>query len=1085
MLQFILGRASSGKTYTVTEKIAQCVNNGENPVLLVPEQFSFESEKNILGLLGDSDAQKVTVISFSRLCDEIERIKGGVCSAAVSDTDRIILMGRAIRLCGSELKCFKKYGKSSSFAAVMADAIGEFKLNFVSVEDLRSAAEKSDDSQLKAKLFDTALIYEQYDAVLSEKFIDLSDRLTKLYYVLENYRYFDGKTVFVDSFKGFSGQQYKILERIISQAESVTVTLTDNPYDNRDFGLFSNVKKVKNKISSIARAHSVGIKDDLVLNTKNYASPDLDALEEFMSGNRVDYSEKCENITLCHAESIYSEADIVARNIRRIVREKSVRYSDFVIIARDTEPYEDALAIACKKNSVSCFIDRRIPLGSMPPAVAVIAASEAAKNLTTENILRFYKSGIGLLSFDEITTIENYTYLWNIDGDGWLRDFTMNPDGFSADEILSDETVKKIAAVNALRKKAIEPLCVLREKFFGTAKNMSRALVELLEECDAAKNFGALSGEYKTDGKIYQNSMRQSWEILMRVLNSLAVCFGEAEISKKEYCDALCTAVKYETVGTIPQMIDEVTFGAADRIRPSRPKYAFVVGANQGVFPKFEQNTGLFANTEREKMIALGIDISDKTLSSAIDEECLLYSNVCCASHGVFISYTDTFDGITAAGPSSFVNDIQKKFNCNTLDSTSALNLNSLPETAEDAFSVLCGSLSNRGSDKLTLIKALEKSDMNNRIDTVINNQTRTKYKIGSGAAKKLFGKKIVMSPSKFDTFNRCRFMYFCRYGLRAQHIQPAEFNAMQRGTMVHYVLQKAVEDHGKDLKLLTEPQISDLVEKYTAQYLDMITGYKDIETPHLKFLVYTVKRSLKYVVGRLALEFSQSDFTPVKCELKIGKGGDMPEIKIPVEDYGDLELTGVIDRIDNWNGYVRIIDYKTGHRDFKLPDILFGQNMQMLIYLYAVLKNSRFGKKPAGIFYMPASRAKDNTASKRRMNGLLAADMDVVTAMDRENKGEFIPKFSEKAPSDSYVNTDDFEKIFAFTESKIKSSGRLIFSGDIAADPIDGLDSPACKYCEYQGVCRIENEKRQAVPKLTNREVLEAIERQVEKDGI
>ena len=304
MLQFILGRASSGKTYTVTEKIAQCVNNGENPVLLVPEQFSFESEKNILGLLGDSDAQKVTVISFSRLCDEIERIKGGVCSAAVSDTDRIILMGRAIRLCGSELKCFKKYGKSSSFAAVMADAIGEFKLNFVSVEDLRSAAEKSDDSQLKAKLFDTALIYEQYDAVLSEKFIDLSDRLTKLYYVLENYRYFDGKTGFVDSFKGFSGQQYKILERIISQAESVTVTLTDNPYDNRDFGLFSNVKKVKNRISSIARAHSVGIKDDLVLNTKNYASSDLDALEEFMSGNRVDYSEKCENITLCHAESI-------------------------------------------------------------------------------------------------------------------------------------------------------------------------------------------------------------------------------------------------------------------------------------------------------------------------------------------------------------------------------------------------------------------------------------------------------------------------------------------------------------------------------------------------------------------------------------------------------------------------------------------------------------------------------------------------------------------------------------------------------------------------------------------------------------
>ena len=193
MLQFILGRASSGKTYTVTEKIANCVRQGNSPILLVPEQFSFESEKNILDVLGDSDAQKVTVISFSRLCDEVERINGGVCGTSISDTDKIILMSKAIRLCQSELKRFKKYGNSSSFASVMVDVIGEFKLNFVSAQDLYDAADKTDDEQLKVKLFDTALIYEQYDAVLSEKFIDSSDRLTKLYFALENCRYFDGK----------------------------------------------------------------------------------------------------------------------------------------------------------------------------------------------------------------------------------------------------------------------------------------------------------------------------------------------------------------------------------------------------------------------------------------------------------------------------------------------------------------------------------------------------------------------------------------------------------------------------------------------------------------------------------------------------------------------------------------------------------------------------------------------------------------------------------------------------------------------------------------------------------------------------
>ena len=139
------------------------------------------------------------------------------------------------------------------------------------------------------------------------------------------------------------------------------------------------------------------------------------------------------------------------------MREKGARYSDFVVIARDTEPYEDALGIACKKNNVSCFIDRRIPLYSMPPAVALLAASAVVRNFSTENILRFHKSGIGVLTLDEITTLENYTYLWNIEGEQWLNEWSMDPDGFSAQEILSDETKVKIAKINKLRENAIKP----------------------------------------------------------------------------------------------------------------------------------------------------------------------------------------------------------------------------------------------------------------------------------------------------------------------------------------------------------------------------------------------------------------------------------------------------------------------------------------------------------------------------------------------------------------------------------------------------------------------------------------------------
>ncbi|MBQ8267185.1 MAG: PD-(D/E)XK nuclease family protein, partial [Clostridia bacterium] len=292
-------------------------------------------------------------------------------------------------------------------------------------------------------------------------------------------------------------------------------------------------------------------------------------------------------------------------------------------------------------------------------------------------------------------------------------------------------------------------------------------------------------------------------------------------------------------------------------------------------------------------------------------------------------------------------------------------------------------------------------------------------------------------------------------------------------------------EEHGKNLSQFEKSEISNLVEKYTKEYLDMIAGFSDIETPYLKYLISTIKRTLKYVVERLALEFAQSDFTPVKCELRIGYDGELPEIKIPIENSGTLELIGVVDRLDTWNGYIRIIDYKTGHRDFKLPDILFGQNMQMLIYLYAVARSEQFGGRSAGILYMPASRDKNDSKSARRMNGLIAADEALITAMDKENKGEFVPKFSEKSPSDSFIKEEDFNKIFEFIESKLKRTGSAIYGGDIAADPVDGLDSGACKYCEYQSVCRIGDEAHVKVPKLTNAEVLEEIERQVTGDGV
>lgn len=569
----------------------------------------------------------------------------------------------------------------------------------------------------------------------------------------------------------------------------------------------------------------------------------------------------------------------------------------------------------------------------------------------------------------------------------------------------------------------------------------------------------------------------------MLLLDSLAVCFSDEEISSSEFYTAFKNAACSVTIGIVPQTLDEVTFGAADRIRPSRPKYAFVLGAAQGVFPRSLPSGGLLNSPERSRLADLGIEITDCSAKTATDEDFLVYSNVCCASKGVFISCPNNYGG-SAVSPSAFISDICQAEGVIRAVEPTEMDKSGLPETKEAAFSLLCRRNAYDETAAASLAAALSDTETDKeRISAVISQSKPAMFSLTPETSQKLFGADIKMSPSKFDDFSRCRFMYFCRDGLNIRKLQPAAFDALQRGTLIHYVLQRVIETYKKDVALLSETEISDAVDEFTAEYLNSITGYHSVETAYLKFIVSIIKRSLKYIVGRLSLEFKQSDFVPVRCELGIGDTDGMPAIKIPISENFGITLTGTVDRLDSWNGYIRIIDYKTGSRSFKLPDILFGQNMQMLIYLYAVSKSSELGGIPAGILYMPARRKPDSTAAERRMNGLMLNDESVHNAMEKGNRGEFVPRLTEK--SESFLSEDDFEKIFAFIDLKLKQAGGRIIAGDIAALPVDGIDSPACKYCDFGAICRRKDEKHNRVMRLKNEQVMKAIDEEMNENGI
>ncbi len=1072
MLQIIYGRAGTGKTYSVFERIKKDVADNREVILLVPEQFTFESERILLHTLTENSTTNVSVLSFTRLYDEVARKVGGRVADLITDADRVMLMGRAVSAVSDRLTLWGKYAASAKFTEAVLSSVTEMKACAVSPEELKNAADKVTENYLKEKLNDLSLIYGAYEALLGDRFLDPEDNEARLAENLLKYKYFENKTVYIDSFRSFTGQQYKILDRILQQAANVTACFTAEDIDSNKLDIFSNVRNTIKRVVKLAEKNRIEIKSPIRLNEFHYSNESLKAVESVFSGNSTRKDLSGDNVTLCECQTPTDEAEFAARTIRRLVKEEKYRYRDFVIICRNAEDYKVAVEHACLKNNVFLFSDRRKPIKHLPPIVFIDSALSLLNKFDTDAVLSMLKSSLGPLTEEEIYELENYIYVWNINGSVWDTVWTMNPDGLTDKNIDS----KKIEFLNELRVKTVELIKDFKFNFRGTPAQMASAVYRLLERVNAAEKLKNITKDYIGIDDTTADDVRQCWGTVMNILDSIVKCLPEKEITAAEFIDSWNMAVSLTTIGNIPQMLDEVTFGSADRIKPSRPKVAFILGANMGVFPSVSTSYGILVGREREILNNIGLELLSNDIISAVDEDYLVYTSVCSARDKLFVSYSKSTLTGSALEPSSIVTDITDFFASvsHAKEPDGRLIAENLPQTNCTAFESLCKSYNNNKQDYQTLKSALGNVDL----EKYISASNKQNFSISEDTAKKLYGKDISVSATKFDVYHKCRFMFFCKYGLNAKKLQAADFNVLQRGTIVHFVLEGIVTEYGKNLGKLSGEECDDATERYIKAYFDSVDGFADIVDARMQFIIGKITLIIKDVVRHMALEFAQSDFNPEYCELKIGKDKTVPEVLVNFSDDGKIRINGSIDRVDTWNGYLRVVDYKTGTKNFRLSDVLVGLNLQMLIYLYCIVRgdNAELSVlKPAGVLYMPSKREKGD--KKLTMNGLVLQQENVFTAMEKENEGEFIPRYeldkSGNIKGGTYIGAETFNLIFDHIEKMLKNMGSGILSGELSAIPTDVSGSSACKYCNYYSICCFESGERNVAPTLKNSEVI------------
>lgn len=1116
MLHLILGRSGSGKTQYIRSLLRGLAVEGANDmILLVPEQFSFESERAMLELLGPRDAGRVAILSFSRLVDEVFRAYGGATGPRIDDGGRMLLMCLALEEAQDHLELYARHRESPALAAKLLDLVTECRQCAVTPAALQAAADKLPDSVLRRKTRELALILATYDTLAARSFLDDMDDLTRLNDTLLSHPFFRGRIVAIDAFKSFTVQERRVLSRILSQAREVYLTLCADALPDRQngMGLFSPVQRTARQVIGLAKREGAPVAAPIVLTEqRRFHSKALAALEQAVfRPEAAAFPDETADIVLCTAQDRAAQCDFVARTAKRLLREEGLRCRDMAIIARDADAYREEMTAALRRYGVPVFEDSRQPVDSQPLMAFVRAALAAAQGFGMEPVLRYLKTGLTDFTLEELSELENYMLEWNMSGVRLLNAFTQHPEGFG--NTFHEQDMQKLAFLNSLRERAVCPLVHLRDACAEAGgAQISRAIYALLEETQAAEHLRALARALSGGGEeALALEQGRIWDLLMELLSQCAAALGGRPMTLARFAQLFDAVLASQDIGTIPQGLDEIPLGSADRMRVASPRVVFLIGANEGEFPRTPSSGGVFSDAERRRLIALGLEMTDPYDLQAVEERLLAYQALAAARERLYICHTRS-DGEGAAQTGSvIVSEVNRLFpRCARLDADEEDALTRV-EGAPPAFLLTAA----RWGKSDPLSAALKgyfaaRTDYAGRLAGVGRAASHAPARFEQPAnARRLFGEHLYLSASRVETYHKCRFQYFCRYGLGAQPRKIAKLDPLSSGTVVHDVLERLLRAHSpRQLHEMGREKRGEEIRALLLSYLEEKMGGAQEKPERFSYQFGKLAVVLEETVGRLCAEFLHSSFEPADFELKIDQDGPIAPYSLPLTDGGTLRITGSIDRVDRMErdgkAYLRVVDYKSGGKEFLLSDVLSGLNMQMLIYLMCLWQNGRerYGAVvPAGILYMPvkstpatlgrsATEAEIEKARAKacRMSGMVLDHSLVIDGMEDDGKGIFIPARREKdgGLKGTLINLTQLARLQTRMDEILKAMGEGLHRGEIGAAPCFGAGyDRVCDWCDYKSVCGYEpGAPVRPIEKLTHAQAIEKLEEEAKRNG-
>ena len=1137
-LRFYFGSSGVGKSRQLYEEMIQrsMENPKQNLFIIVPDQFTMQTQKDLVTLHKRGGIMNIDVLSFGRLSHRILEEVGSKEIPVLDDTGKSLVLQKVAADLKKDMPALGGLLHKQGYIHEVKSAISEFMQYGIGTEDVsKLIAYAQKRGALVQKLKDLETIYKGFTEYIHGNFITTEETLDVLRRSLEKSRILKDSIVVFDGFTGFTPIQNRLIQELMRICAETIVTVTigegENPYEmDGEQKLFHLSKKTVADLCKLAKEAGAergadcfilsGVSENEAWKAKMAENGRFCVNERhrFQKAPMLAHLEKSlfrytyrplitegegdrKEITIFETTTPGEEVHQTGLAIQALIREEGLAYRDIAVITGDLEEYAPYVETEFAQLQIPCFIDRTRGIVLNPMIEYIKSALELyLKDFSYEAVFHYLRSGLAGVDREEIDRLENYVIRTGLRGyRRWSRRFTHKTDDMQDQE-------EPLQRLNTVREQIMEQVEMLHMGNREAAKDYVSHLYDFLVQNEVQQKLAGYEAYFEAQGDLTRaKEYAQIYRLVMELLDQIYGLLGEETVSLQEFADILDAGFGEIEVGTIPQNVDRIVVGDMERTRLKQVKVLFFLGVNDGNIPKNTSKGGILSDMDREFLQGSELELAPTPRQQMYIQRLYLYLNMTKPSQRLYLSYSKMNRAGKSIRPAYLIDTVQKIFP--DLQVQYPQNRAAIEQimTPGEGMRYLAAQLRDyaegvlpkeKEQDFFTIYEAygeeISPEDHLPARRAVLTQAAFRRYQdsaLSKAVARALYGRHLENSVTRLETFAACAYRHFLQYGLTLKERREFGFESVDMGNVYHAVLEifagKLAESGYTWFDFPEEfgaGAIREALENYAASYGDTIL-YSNARNA---YAITRMSRILTRTVLTLQSQLKKGMFKPDRYELSFRFEEDLESINVALSEHERMHLQGRIDRVDIAEAddkiYVKIIDYKSGNRQFDLAALYYGLQLQLVVYMNAAMeleakKHPEKEVVPAALLYyhiedptveagveLTDEEINQQIQAKLRMNGVVNADPDIVERLDRylQDKSDVIPVEKKKDGSfssrSSVMSGEELQIVSDYVNHKVKEIGREILDGNIALNPYERGTSEACTYCAYRKVCGFDS---------------------------